>query len=109
VRFEVLTNKRTGVVRPSGYYLYADERYGRMYSKQNPSSSDQEANFILKRWRGPVIAIKSARNRYWWTFLDDGHGSILIKSTKVERYPNFPPLYDAFTLELGKLSLERIA
>ncbi|XP_031571908.1 uncharacterized protein LOC116306019 [Actinia tenebrosa] len=100
VRFEVLTDKRTGVIRPSGYYFYADTRWKKLFSKQNPSSSDSDANFILTRWRGPVIAIKSARNRYWWTFAEDGHGSILIKSHTVQRYPRFPPLYDAFTLEM---------
>jgi len=108
VRFEVLTDRRTDVARSSGYYFYADTRWNRMFSKRSPSSSDRDANFILTRWRGSVVAIKSARNRYWWAFSEDGHGSILIRSrsSTVERYPRFPPLYDAFTLEMGRIDVE---
>ena len=102
VRFEIL---KTGSNEPSGYYFYGDPNWDDIYAKQNPSSTDRKANFVLKRWRGPVTAIKSLQTNNWLTFFEDDDGLVSVERKPLSQYPEFPHLYDAFNLELGKKGL----
>ena len=99
VRFEVF---KYDINTPSGYFLYAAKRYGMVFSEYKPSENDESTQFILKRWRGSLFGIKSAANKTWWTFGDDDNGFVDTKSRSVERYPDIPPFYDIYSLELGR-------
>ena len=108
-RFEIL-NKRNA---PSGYYFYADPiyyRYGLYAYKPEWDDDDEQYkyNFIIQRWRGPVVAIRmqgTTRPRSigemsnWLKFSDSHDG--YVSGYKNLYQGRFPSMADTFTLEAG--------
>ena len=60
-------------------------------------------NFIIKRWRGPVVAIRTYYNPNWWSFDErhDSDGYVTAYNSPVFYTNSFPSLDKTFTLEAG--------
>ncbi|KAL9977466.1 hypothetical protein ACROYT_G014872 [Oculina patagonica] len=109
-RFEVLSSHKN---TPSGYYFYADpDNYETALVTRKLSPGTKHAhrfNFIIKRWRGPVVAIqtqgkagatKENEKSMWLRYTrKDGYAADYVSSyRKQQPFPNFT---DMFSLEAG--------
>lgn len=100
VMFEILNSKNNN---PSGYYFYADPRYQRqgIYAYKPSWGQANLFNFIIKRWMGPVIALRTAVSRSnWLSFSETGHGYVSFRN-RFSNQNSFPSMADTFTLEEG--------
>ena len=107
-RFEILSNRNT----PSGYFFYADPVYYKwgLYAYKPKWDDGYKFNFIIKRWRGPVVAIrmqgKAGARTYqessnWLKFSETSHGYVSGYKNLYQNPPGFPSMVDTFTLEAG--------
>ncbi|XP_078354049.1 uncharacterized protein LOC144638704 [Oculina patagonica] len=103
-RFEILSKRNS----PSGYYFYADPTYYKwgLYAYKPQWDDGYKFNFIIERWRGPVVAIRmqgKAGSRYlsessnWLKFSETGDG--YVSGYKNLYRGGFPSMADTFTLE----------
>ena len=110
VKFEIL-NKRNN--SPSGYYFYADpwqSRTGLIEYKPEWVDKDQRCrfNFVIHRWRGPVVAIRTYRHNLlrasnWFSFWETENSNGYVRAYKSP--PNaFPSLPKTFILEAGMVT-----
>ncbi|KAL9950612.1 hypothetical protein ACROYT_G043135 [Oculina patagonica] len=109
-RFEILNWWNNN---PSGYFFYANPSYYQygLYAYKPTSAKAKYAyrfNFIIKRWRGPILAIRTqgkagaradSDKSNWLKFRDDGDGYVSGYQNLYRSPPGFPSLTDAFTLE----------
>ncbi|KAK2563042.1 hypothetical protein P5673_014052 [Acropora cervicornis] len=105
-KFEILNEKNNN---PSGYYFYADLKWAQYGIWAKEYTDDPDPNyfeFVLHRWCGPVIAIRTYRPgpdpSNWVTFGErrnsDGRVTAFrnLVSDKKNSLPNFA---DTYTLE----------
>ena len=91
---------------PSGYYFYVNpyyRRYGlRAYKPQWDKGT--RFNFVIKRWRGPVVGIRTyGSHSDWLSFKDERNsdGSVKAYKNQVYYFSDFPSMDKTFTLEAG--------
>ena len=102
VKFEILKGKNN---EPSGYYIYADRAYQQygMYAYKPEWDTKHRVNFIIKRWRGPVVAIRTyGAGSNWWSFGETSNTDGYVRAYKNPYSTNsFPKVDKTFTLEAG--------
>ena len=100
VKFEILNSRNNN---PSGYYFFADGGYRNqgIYAYKPSWHEGTLFNFIIKRWRGPVVAIRTfGASSNWLTFSDTGHGYVSFRNPFSDQN-EFPSMADTYTLEAG--------
>ena len=103
VMFEIL-NKRNN--NPSGYYFYADPAWLRVgiYAYKPEWHKSARYNFVIKRWRGPVVGIRTyGRRSNWLSFWETRNSNGYLRAYKNPVYytSSFPSIDKTFTLEAG--------
>ena len=103
VMFEILNNKNNN---PSGYYIYANPAYLRYALRVYKPEWDKRPtfNFVIKRWRGPVVAIRTyGAGSNWWSFGETSNTDGYVRAYKNPVYStnSFPNIDKTFTLEAG--------
>ncbi|XP_078354467.1 uncharacterized protein LOC144639083 [Oculina patagonica] len=107
--FEILAKDKN---TPSGYFFYADPNHYKigLYARKLSSKAKHahKFNFIIDRWRGPVVAIrtqgkagttKEQEKSMWLKFSDTGHGYVSGHNNLYRDPPGFPNFSDMFSLE----------
>lgn len=107
-KFEILNGKNNN---PSGYYFYTDldwVQYGIGAEEYTDDPDSVYFEFVLHRWRGPVIAIRTYRpGTYpsnWVTFWErrnsDGRVTA-FRNLVYDKKNSLPNFADTYTLEAG--------
>ncbi|KAJ7386524.1 hypothetical protein OS493_008660 [Desmophyllum pertusum] len=106
-RFEILGKNNYA---PSGYFFYANPTYYQygLYAYKPKWDDGYKFNFIIQRWRGPVVGIRmqgkaggskhASERSNWLKFSEDGDGYVSGYNNPYRR-GSFPSMADAFTLE----------
>ena len=99
--FEILNNKDNNA---SGYYFYANPlylKYG-IYAYKPEWDTKPLFNFIIKRWRGPVVGIRTygARSN-WLSFWETNDGYVRAYGHPVLDANSLPSMAETYTLEAG--------
>ena len=103
VLFEILNSRNN---YPSGYYFYADPAYLRygIYAYKLQWDDKNRCNFIIKRWRGPVVGIRTyGANSNWLSFgeTSNSDGYVRAYRNRVHNTNSFPGMAETYTLEAG--------
>ena len=104
VMFEILNNRNN---YPSGYYFYADPAYLRygIYAYKPQWDDKPLFNFIINRWRGPVVGIRTYGARSNWLSFGEtrnSDGYVRAYRNPAPNNPNsLPSMAETYTLEAG--------
>ena len=102
--FEILNKEDNN---PSGCYIDANPYYKKWGLRVFKPQWDKgtRLNFVIKRWRGPVVGIRIyGYESDWLSFKDEKNSDGLVKAYKNPvKYPysDFPSIDKTFTLEKG--------